>query len=76
MRQSPNYPRPVLSLSIWLGVEGIGRQTAVTSEGLEAVCDNAGVDDARSAVKNIRSRDIASDGAQFFPNQALASGLS
>jgi hypothetical protein len=71
-----HFPRPVLSLSMRLGVEGIGRQTAVTLEGLEAVCDKAGVDGARSTIKNIRSRDTASDGAQFFPNQALASGLS
>jgi hypothetical protein len=64
---------------MWLGVERIGRQTendfdAVTIESLEVVCDRAGgVNEVRSTVKDIRSRDIASDGAQFFLNQALAS---
>ena len=79
MRKPSNFSCPVLSLSIWLGVERIGEQTendfdTVTVEGLEAVCDRpGGVDEVRSAVKDARSRDIAADGAQFFPNHALAS---
>jgi hypothetical protein len=79
VRKPSNFPCLLLSLSIWLGVERIGRQTeddfdTVTAEGLEAVCDRpGGVDEVRSAVKDVRSRDIAIDGAQFFPNQALAS---
>ena len=65
---------PLLSLSIWLGVEKTGRQAendfdTVTVEDLEGVRDTVDIDEVWSAAKGIKSRSISSDGAQVFRKQ-------